>query len=76
MREDGHHATVYWWLGDGSQPELTCHDHHGKAAGWTVCDGLSDVIAENDTITIWPVTMEGDQILPNGASPQTIAPTS
>lgn len=75
-RSDGHYAAVYWWLGDGASENRTCRDHHGKAAGWTVCDGLSGVIAEHDTITIWPVTMEGSRIVPNGASPQTIAPTS
>ncbi|WP_143659162.1 hypothetical protein [Streptomyces sp. SA15] len=76
-RADSYHAAVHWWLTGGSaSDDRVCHDHAGKAAGWTVCDGLSGVIAENKNITIWPMTMDGDQIVPNGASPQTIAPTS
>ncbi|WP_172385296.1 hypothetical protein [Streptomyces sp. MNP-20] len=76
-REDGHHAAVFfWWSGQASKPELSCHDHHGKAAGWTVCDDLAGVIPEHKTLTFWPVTMEGDRIISGGASPQVITPTS
>ncbi|MFJ4714622.1 hypothetical protein [Streptomyces sp. NPDC088785] len=76
-KEDGHHAAVvFWWSGQASKPELSCHDHHGTAAGWTVCKDLADVIPEHSTLTFWPMTMEGDHIVPGGASPQVITPTS
>lgn len=76
-RDDGNHASVHWWVTGGSaSDDRICHDYAGKAAGWTVCDGLADVIPEHTNITIWPMTMKGDRIVPNGASPQTIAPTS
>ena len=76
-RDDGHHAAVQWWTsGQSASDDHTCHDYSGKAAGWTVCDGLADVIAEHTNITFWPMTMEGGRIVSGGASPQTISPTS
>lgn len=76
-KDDGHHAAVIWWVGsDPSTDDKVCHDYAGKAAGWTVCDGLADKIAEHQTITFWPVTMEGSHIVNGGASPQSFSSTS
>mgnify|MGYP001387872601 CR=1 FL=1 len=58
---DGHHVAVSFATGRGEIG--SCHNYHGKAAGWTLCDQFAKHISEHETINFIGLTMEGSKIL-------------
>lgn len=50
-RADGHGIDFnFWW---GSSDTYVCKNRLGANNGWTWCNGLHDLIAEHEYITLW-----------------------
>lgn len=74
-KRDGYHADVVFWTAD-TDGTYICHNRHGSAAGWTVCDGLHNLIPEGDYIWLWAWESNSDDDIQTGSGSRLEASTS